>query len=589
VLRRVLSSCLFALVLCGPAHPAPQELIPGLTYDRKLEFTTAGPVVVNVLTVPRPGGLWQLNPALSNESIQGTERLTAIERRLSTTSTVAGVNGDLFGIGGAPSGILIRNGGLDQPPQPGRSSIGIDSSGALTVGRVAMLATWQGSGPRRALNDVNGAPLGNGVSLFTPAWGPATPSSPGSVEVTFSPLGAATPNVELAAPVVGVSGNGGTPIPLGGAVLVARGTAAARLQAEAPEGRTVKIRLILKPAWSSVVNAIGGGPVLVRSGKPVFRANEDFTPDQLLPRTARTAVGQLADGHFLLVTVDGSQPGYSAGATNFELALLMVKLGAVTAAALDGGGSATMAFDGQLLGTPLGPERPIGDALLASYGGVYVPQPLEPVLSPNGDGIAEKQRLAYKVVRPSNVTANLLGPDGVPRFTFSGPAAPGTYPLDWPGTKPDGTPEAEGRWRWVVSATDDLGQVSSAERPFQLNRTLGFAAPVVPALAVPRTAPRAVATFRLMRAATVTSRIETVSGVLLRTLPRQRAGAGELEVAWDGKTDGGAVVYSDRYLAEVTATTGIGAVTLGAAFIVRRVAPKPPPPRPKKKPPAEKQ
>jgi len=43
--------------------------------------------------------------------------------------------------------------------------------------------------------------------------------------------------------VVGVSGNGRTPIPVGGAVLVARGTAAARLQAEAPVGRTVKIRL----------------------------------------------------------------------------------------------------------------------------------------------------------------------------------------------------------------------------------------------------------------------------------------------------------------------------------------------------------
>jgi hypothetical protein len=41
-------------------------------------------------------------------------------------------------------------------------------------------------------------------------------------------------------------------------------------------------------------------------------------------------------------------------------------------------------------------------------------------------------------------------------------------------------------------------------------------------------------------------------------------------------------------VAEVTATTGIGAVTLGAAFTVRRVAPKPPPPPPKKKPPAKK-
>jgi hypothetical protein len=371
-------------------------------------------------------------------------------------------------------------------------------------------------------------------------------------------------------------------------VLVARGTAAARLQAEAPVGATVKIRLILKPAWSTVVNAIGGGPVLVRGGKPVFRANEDFTSDQLLPRTARTAVGQLADGRFLLVEVDGSQPGYSAGATNFELALLMVKLGAVTAAALDGGASSAMAFDGQLLSTPLGPERPIGDALLVSYGGVYVPAPLEPVLSPNGDGVAEKQRLSYKTVRQSTVTANLLGPDGVPRYTFSGSVAPGTYPLDWPGTKPDGTPEVEGRWRWIVTATDDLGQVSSTERSFQLNRTLGFATPVGPALAVPRAAPRAVATFKLTRAATVTSRIETVSGALLRTLPRQQAAPGDLEVAWDGKTDGGAVVYSGRYVAEVTATNQIGAVTLGAAFSVRRVAPKPPPPPPKKKPPAKK-
>jgi hypothetical protein len=583
--RRVLIACLFALVLATLAPAAPQQLIPGLTYERRLEFTTRGPVVANVLTVPRPGGLWQLKPVLSNETIPGTEQLTAIEKRRSTDATVAGVNGDLFGTSGAPSGILMRNGALDQPPLPARSSIGLDSSGALTVGRVAMLATWQGSGPRRALTDVNGPPVSNGVSLFTPAWGPATPGSPGSVAVTLSPFAAATPNVELAAPVVGVSGSGGTAIPADGAVLVARGTAAARLQAEAPPGRTVKVRLILRPAWNSVVDAFGGGPVLVRSGKPIFRANEDFTPDQLLPRTARTAVGQLADGRFLLVTVDGNQPGWSAGVTNFELALLMVKLGAVTAAALDGGRSAAMAFDGQLLSRPLGPERAIGEALLVSYGGVYAPQPLESVLSPDGDGVADRQRVSYKVVRPANVTASLLGPDGAPRYSFSGQVGPGTYPLDWAGTKPDGTAEAEGRWRWVVSATDDAGQASSAERTFQLNRTLGFPTTEVPALAVPRAQPRAVASFQLTRAATVTTRIETTSGVLLRTLPRQSGTAGDLEVDWDGKTDGGAVVYSGKYVAEVTATNELGAVTLGATFTVRRV---PPPPPPKKKPPAKK-
>ena len=55
MLRRAAIPALLALVLIGPARAAPQELIPGLTYERKVEFTTRGPVVVNVLTVPRTG------------------------------------------------------------------------------------------------------------------------------------------------------------------------------------------------------------------------------------------------------------------------------------------------------------------------------------------------------------------------------------------------------------------------------------------------------------------------------------------------------------------------------------------------------
>jgi phosphodiester glycosidase/flagellar hook capping protein FlgD len=541
-----------------------------MTYDRRVEFTTRGPMVVNVLTVPRPGGLWSLKPVLSNEAVVGAERLTAMEKRLSSTATVAGLNGDLTTSSGAPSGIVMRSGALDQPPLPGRSSIGFDTSGTLDLARVTMLSTWQGSGPRRALNDVNGPPGGNGVSLFTLAYGPTTPPTAGAVELTLGSFPQARPNVEIVASVSSVSANGGTQIPFGGAVLVARGTAATFMQKEALPGQAVRIRLILKPAWSSTVDALGGGPVLVRNGKPIFRANEQFTPDQLLPRTARSAVGQLADGRILLVTIDGSRPGYSAGATNFELALEMVELGAVTAAAMDGGASSAMAFDGKLLSRPSGPERPIGDALLVAYTGVYLPLPAETVVSPNGDGVSDRQRLAFRIVRPSTVNANLVGPDGVSRYTYSGLAAPGMYPLDWPGTAPDGQPELEGRWRWVVSATDNTGVASAGERDFVLNRTLGFAAPVEPALAVPRPRARVVATFKLTRAATITPRIETASGVLLRTLPKIRAQPGDLQVAWDGVTDGGAVVYSGRYVAELTATNELGSISLGAGFSVRR-------------------
>ena len=178
----------------------------------------------------------------------------------------------------------------------------------------------------------------------------------------------------------------------------------------------MKIRLILKPSLAGVVDAIGGGPVLVKNRRPIFRANEQFRADQLLTRTARSAVGQLRDGRFLFVTIDGAQPGYSAGATNFELALEMVKLGAVTAAALDAGHSSELAFEGAPLSRVAGPERPIANALVDRVHRRLHSRPRpEEVLSPNGDGVADRQTLGYKLVRQSQVTVSLLGPDGQSR------------------------------------------------------------------------------------------------------------------------------------------------------------------------------
>jgi hypothetical protein len=582
---------LVALVLAPSAQAKPRELMPGVTYEQQVVFASHGPVAAHVITAPRPGGLWGLEAVLSNESILGRERVTDMQKRLRATATVAGVNGDLFNSAdGHPTGILMRNGSLEHGPLSGRSSVGIDSGGTLRVDRVTLFGTWQGSGPRRALNDLNAPAAPGRVALFTRAWGPATPSAPGSVEVVLSPFPPALPNVELAAMITQVAGGGGTPIPADGAVLVARGAAAARLQAEAPVGQAAKIRLILKPDWSGVVDALGGGPVLVRRGTAVFRSNEQFTIDQLFPRNPRTAVGQTADGRILLVTVDGRQPGYSTGVTNFELALLMVRLGAVTASALDAGGSTTMAFEGQLLNRPSDPggERSVAEALLVTYLGVYAPAPLEQALSPNGDGVAERQQLAYKVVRPSEVTANLVGPDGVARASFQGTVQPGTYPLAWSGRKPDGTPDLEGRYRLVVNAVDDQGQASAIDRGFWLNNTLGFAKRVPLILTVPRESPRPVATATLTRAAVVTTRIETTSGVILKTFPRRRAQAGEVQVTWDGLAATGAVVYSGRYVARVIAENSLGPAEVAVAFGVRRLPPKPPPkptkPKPAKKP-----
>jgi hypothetical protein len=355
---------------------------------------------------------------------------------------------------------------------------------------------------------------------------------------------------------------------------MAHGTQASKLASEAPPPTRVTARLILAPDWpaAGVADAIGGGPVIVKNGRPVWTAGEDFLPSQLAPRDPRTAVGQRRDGKILLVAVDGRRPGYSVGLTNFELAQTLVRLGAVTASALDSGGSTTMAFDGKLLNRPSdrGGERPVAESLSILYTGVYAPPPALPVISPNGDGIAERQVLAYKVVRPSSVSATLVGPGGATGYSESGQRNPGLYRVSWPASAKAAAAQPLGRWRWVVTATDDAGHKSSIERAFWLNDTLGFLR-VAPAVARPRPRGRAavVARFRLEHDARVTPSIWTKAGVLVRRLPSVQLKAGTRSLAWDGRYGTGGPVYGGAYVFKIVAQNAFGPADLSQAFVVR--------------------
>ncbi len=570
----VLIALLAAGVFTAPARAQPVVLLipgaPGLTYQKQAIFTIHGLVGLNVMTAPRPGGLWSLQPVLSNELIQGSEKLTAIEQRLSPSATTAGVNGDVVGPGGRPDGLLERNGVLDHDPRTARTSVGIDGAGVLHFDRISLYGYWQGAKTRHVFADVNEPPLAGGTTLYTPAWGPSTPATAGSVAVVLRPFPAAAPNIDLVGTSAQVVPGGSAAIPPDGAVLVGRGAAGTALQNEAPAGQSVHVRFAEQPDWPSagVSAELGGGPLLVKNGKAVLNANESLSVTDLAPREPRTAVGQRADGSLLFVTVDGGLPG--SGLTNFELAQQMVRLGAVNASALAAGSTSGMAFDGHLLSTPEGTEQPLADALLLEYAGVYAALPSAPVVSPNSDGVAENETFTYKVVRPSSVTVQLRGPDGVFRVNQQSQLQPGTYTLPWNARKANGTPEQEGAWAFIVSATDDLGRASSMERDFTLDLTLGSPAPVSPALAVPRAKPRGVAIFQLTRRARVTERIETTGGAVVRKLGTVTTGPGALTVAWDGKVASGASVYSAKYVAHVTAQSSIGTSDLSATFTVRR-------------------
>ena len=572
----VLTVCACALsALAGPtAAVAQRTLAPGITYQQQVRLTAHGPVVLNVITTPKPGGLYRFVPLLTHTGLPGRGRLTAAEETLSASTTAAGVNGDFFALAtGIPNGILVRSGSLDNPPLDDHSSIGIGADGMLRVGLVSFFGYWQGSGLQwpLGLNRINPA---NGSTLYTPAFGSVTPPAASDLEVVLNNFPAAVPDVDLSAQVAVVHAGGGTPIPANGAVLVASGTQIPTLTEEAPVGQTVTVRLELTPLWNDVTDAIGGGPLLVSGGIPVFNALENFTAFDLARRQPRSAVGQRADGSIVLVTVDGGRPGYSNGLTNFELAQTMVRLGAVTACGLGTDTSATMAFDGQLLNRPSGPagEASISDALVIAYDGVYAPSPNEPVLSPNGDGVAESEQLSYKVVRQSTVSAALIGPDGQTRLSDAGVKAPGVYSFSWNGLEAGGSLAPEGLWHWTITATDDLGRASTADRTFQLDDTLGFLS-LRPALFNVRPkGGKLTIQVRLTRPANTTVSVYSAAGTLIETVLKRSAPSGNLSAVWDGRNRYGQLVRSGGYQVRVVASAGAGPVGLDRNFQVRRLA-----------------
>jgi Phosphodiester glycosidase/FlgD Ig-like domain len=558
-----------ALAAAFPSAATAVELAPGMVYKREVRTIGGARVVVHVLEAPQPGGLYALKPVLSNGTVTGRETVSSMERRISRKSTAAGVNGDLFNwSSGRPSGIFLRSGLLATRASPLRSSLGIGLDGLLRTELIRYEGTWQfGSGRLRRLREFN-HPLeaDNGVALFSPSWGATTPHARHAREVILAKVARVGPNKDLSGKVVAKAYGSGHVIPAGGAVLQARGDRRSVLAREARLGSWVKLRVALDPWWSGVRDAIGGGPRLVNGGVPVFQAGEQFLSSQLVPRNPRTAVGQLPDGHVLLVAVDG-RASWSAGVTNTQLARLMANLGASTAMALDAGGSTTMAFDGRVLNHPSdGQERPVGDALMVLYYGIYAPPPRLALYSPNGDGVADEQRLYTKVVRPSRVTTKLVrSSTGAVRSTSTRDLAVGTY------VKTVRSRLADGKWKWVVSAVDSKGRASEMTRIFTVNSTLGNLQLSKTILRPTRDGGRLRISFDLSRSAGVKLTIRRPSGRVVRHLLSATLGPGPYAAYWNVRNDKGRVVRDGTYVVKVKAVNSVGSVALAKRVkVIRR-------------------
>jgi exopolysaccharide biosynthesis protein len=127
------------------------------------------------------------------------------------------------------------------------------------------------------------------------------------------------------------------------------------------ETATTAEQLLADGVW----NTLSFGPSLLNDGAIAdgiedVEVDTNFGNHSIQGEQPRTAVGVIDENHLVFVVVDGRSPGYSAGVTMTGMAEIMQGLGATTAYNIDGGGSSTMYFNGDLVNNPLGGNKERG-------------------------------------------------------------------------------------------------------------------------------------------------------------------------------------------------------------------------------------
>ena len=97
------------------------------------------------------------------------------------------------------------------------------------------------------------------------------------------------------------------------------------------------------------VQVLSFGPGLIIDGAVSVTSSDEV--GQAMASNPRTAIGYISDNHYVLVVADG-RTDESEGLSLLELAEFMEGLGCTQAYNLDGGGSSTMYYDGEVINNP---------------------------------------------------------------------------------------------------------------------------------------------------------------------------------------------------------------------------------------------
>ncbi len=387
-MRFLLRLCIIIPLLClmatlAQADGKKTQLFPDLSsglnvyrYDWDLETC-----VIYVAEMSRQEPSLHFEVALANSQVLGKETVRSIAKRRTQRgdrNVVVAVNGgfgvlgDMRGYGGVLENLHIQDGELITQPTDTDACFGVTESGEFLSTPVQMKANIQIGTHTLEIGCINQRRLdGCKVTLYTPRLGESTHTNRRrGKEVILSGLPLPlTPNYVHPYQVKTVSNNGNSTIPKDGAILWINAQEKDPSISQLNPGVSGKLTVTLSPPeWNQVHHAIGGRLRLLKNGKinqmlvdKHLKNKKRHAPGKRsqvlnLSHEPRTALGYNADTLFLVVA-DGRQPKYSTGLTLYELANILIELGATEAINLDGGSSSTFVVNDEVVNQPSGRQE----------------------------------------------------------------------------------------------------------------------------------------------------------------------------------------------------------------------------------------
>ena len=335
------------------------------------------PWSIHVLKIDRSRKDLAFVAALARDKVLGVSMIADQARAVPAEigKAIGGVNGDFYlrdnpTFAGDPRGLQIFNGDLVSGPST--VCVWFDAGGNPHLDDVKgdFTVTWpDGSKTPFGLNEQRQRGM---AVLYTATYGPATRAI-GGRELILEKDGTGPwlplqPSQTYRARVREISTNGNTCLAAGAMVLAFPPQMLAALPAM-EAGSTLQISTALTPDLKDVKTAIAGGPALIKDGKaftlmnPPPGTSSDYSQRSKYERHPRSSVGW-GPTHIYLVTVDGRQPELSVGMKLAELAEVFVKLGCTDAMNFDGGKSAQMWMNGQIMNDPCQGEDTVANSLL---------------------------------------------------------------------------------------------------------------------------------------------------------------------------------------------------------------------------------